>query len=56
MNKSVNPFKNAPTTEVSKLNEMNSEGIAGIKGSPAPKPAKVNITPKIAVIKCIRSR
>ena len=46
----VNPVANAPTTEVSKLNDTNSAGIAGIIGSPAPKPNKVKITPKIAVI------
>ena len=49
-NNCPNPFVNAPTREISKLNEMNSVGIAGIKASPAPNPNNVNITPKIEVI------
>lgn len=45
-----NPLINAPTREVSKLNEMRCAGIDGINVFPVPKPNNVNITPKIEVI------
>ncbi len=45
-----NPFINAPTRDISKLNEMKCTGMEGIKPSPVPKPNNVNITPIIEVI------
>ena len=44
-----NPCVNAPTSDISKLNEMKCAGIDGIKAFPAPNPNNVNITPKIEV-------
>ena len=49
-NNCPNPFVNAPIRDISKLNEMNSVGIDGIKAFPAPNPNNVNIAPKIEVI------
>ena len=45
-----NPLVNAPTRDMSRLNEMKCVGMEGIKASPAPKPNNVNMTPKIEVI------
>ena len=48
-NNCPNPLTNPANKDVSKLAETNSDGIAGIKISPAPNPHKVNITPMMAV-------